>query len=267
MTFISKNTQSWTIVQISDTHLMDQEDFKFVQMNPEHSFHGIMRDIQQRYPELDAIVHTGDLAQVPVPATYARYLAFMHRLNIPFYQIPGNHDEVEYFPFHQQQNRVHAIHLGRWTIMLLNSAVKNQIDGRIEPSQLAQLDQLLTEHAGQHVILACHHHPFAMQSHWVDQHKLKNTADLTEVMVKHQNIKAVLFGHVHQDSLNIWNNIPFYSTPSTSVQFKPHSDDFALGQEAPGYRVLHLKDNGEFDTQVHRVENLVGQINNEISGY
>ena len=31
------------------------------------------------------------------------------------------------------------------------------------------------------------------------------------------------------------------------------SDEFALDQAAPGYRVLHLKQNGEFDTHIERV--------------
>ena len=32
-----------------------------------------------------------------------------------------------------------------------------------------------------------------------------------------------------------------FSTPSTSVQFKPFSNDFALDQNAPGYRYIRLK--------------------------
>ena len=54
--------RDWTIVQISDTHLMDQDDLEFVHMNPEQSFHAVMQQIQQQYPHIDAIVHTGDLA-------------------------------------------------------------------------------------------------------------------------------------------------------------------------------------------------------------
>lgn len=76
--------RDWTIVQISDTHLMDQDDLEFVQMNPEQSFHAVMQHIQQQYPHIDAIVHTGDLAQVPVQETYARYLTFMQHFGTPF---------------------------------------------------------------------------------------------------------------------------------------------------------------------------------------
>ena len=48
--------QDWTIIQISDTHLMNQEDLEFVHMNPEHSFHAVMKQIQQQYQILSAVL-------------------------------------------------------------------------------------------------------------------------------------------------------------------------------------------------------------------
>lgn len=261
------NQRDWTIIQISDTHLMDQADLEFVHMNPEHSFHIVLKQVQQQYPHADAIIHTGDLAQVPVPETYARYLSFMQTTGIPFYQIPGNHDHAEHFPFHQNQNQVHVLHFGQWSIVLLNTAVPNQIDGWVAQQHLHQLEHILETYAQQFMIVACHHHPFDMQSKWIDQHKLKNTNNLLEVLNKHSNIKAVICGHVHQDSLREWQNIQFFSTPSTCVQFKPLSDHFALDDEIPGFRVLSLKENGELDTVVHRVANTQQKINIEISGY
>lgn len=261
------NQRDWTIIQISDTHLMDQADLEFVHMNPEHSFHTVLKQVQQQYPHADAIIHTGDLAQVPVPETYARYLSFMQTTGIPFYQIPGNHDQAEHFPFHQNQNQVHVLHFGQWSIVLLNTAVPNQIDGWVSQQHLHQLEHILETYAQQFMIVACHHHPFDMQSKWIDQHKLKNTNNLLDVLNKHSNIKAVICGHVHQDSLREWQNIQFFSTPSTCVQFKPLSDHFALDDESPGFRVLSLKENGELDTVVHRVANTQQKINIEISGY
>ena len=96
----NQDQQDWTIIQISDTHLMNQEDLEFVHMNPEHSFQSVMQQIRQQYPNVDAIINTGDLAQVPVAETYSRYLSFMQRLGIPYYQIPGNHDQIDIFPFY-----------------------------------------------------------------------------------------------------------------------------------------------------------------------
>ena len=59
---------------------------------------------------------------------------------------------------------------------------------------------------------------------------------------------------------------PVLSTPSTSVQFKPKSDEFALDQATPGYRVLHLKQMG---SSIHISNVWLSQqnINTEISGY
>jgi 3',5'-cyclic-AMP phosphodiesterase len=267
MTLSHNNPKEWLVIQISDTHLMNQDELEFVHMNPAETFHAVMDDIQQRYPNVDVILHTGDLAQVSAPETYENYLNFMEKLNIPHYQIPGNHDDAAIFPFHEGTNAAHAVHFGQWTVILLNSAVKNKVYGFIEDEQLEQLDQLLTQYKDQHIIVTCHHHPFEMHSQWIDHHILKNTNHLTHILEKHQNIKLVLFGHVHQDSWNEWNGIHFYSTPSTCVQFKPKSENFALDEQAPGYRVLHLKENGEFKTQIHRINHKNVKINSDISGY
>ncbi len=68
---------------------MDQDHLEFVRMNPEQSFHHVIQHIVERHPQIDAFVHTGDLAQVPVPRTYQRYLDFMQSLKTPFYQVPA----------------------------------------------------------------------------------------------------------------------------------------------------------------------------------
>lgn len=255
------------IIQITDTHLMDHPDAAFVQMNPEQSFHAVIADILDNYSQIDAIVHTGDLAQVATPATYARYQAFMRKLNIPFYQVPGNHDDVRIFPFHTPDPMPGVLSLNNWRIILLNTSVPGKTDGWIQSDQLKHLKHILMQNIDQHIILACHHHPLEMKSRWIDHHKLKNAPELIDILAEFKHIKAVICGHVHQDSLNVWQDIQFFSTPSTSVQFKPQMDDFTLDTLAPGYRCLHLKENGDFVTTVHRLSCFNQNINKEISGY
>ncbi|WP_081408775.1 3',5'-cyclic-AMP phosphodiesterase [Acinetobacter larvae] len=239
----------------------------FVTINPERSFHAVLQDIQRRYPQADMILHTGDLAQEACPETYARYLATMQQLSIAFYQLPGNHDDMRIFPLLSPHPMPGHIDLGIWQIIMLNSPVAGQVDGWIDAQQLLHLQKLLTTLKHKYIILACHHHPFDMHSNWIDQHKLKNTAALAQVMAAHTNIKALVCGHVHQESCSIWNKVQFLSTPATSVQFKPHQYDFALDLCAPGYRVLRLQHNGQFSSEVHRLESNEFQPNLEISGY
>ena len=259
--------RSYKLIQISDTHLMDEVDGEFVQMQPEASFQAVLADIQQRHADLDVVLHTGDIAQAPVPATYQRYLQSMQATGWPHYQIPGNHDNAEIFPFYQQQNIAHIVHLGTWSIILLNSAVKGRVDGQVCDAQLEQLAHLLQQYPQQHTLVACHHHPMSMQSNWIDQHRLKNNQQLQHILEQHPQVKLVLFGHVHQDSAQQQNGICYLSTPSTSVQFKPKSYDFALDQIAPGYRVVQLHQNGEFSSHIQRLENYQQKIKTDISGY
>ncbi len=74
------------IIQITDTHLLEYPHLEFVGMNPEESFHAIIQQILNKHPEIDAIIHTGDLAQAPTPITYKRYIQYMQTLGLPFFR-------------------------------------------------------------------------------------------------------------------------------------------------------------------------------------
>ena len=270
MTFqVSALSQNdFVMIQITDTHLLEYPHLEFVGMHPEQSFHAVIDLMRQQHPHIDLIVHTGDLAQNPTPVTYNRYLQHMQSLGIPFFHTPGNHDDVVHFPFHESdQTQVTVVELGKWCIILLNSAQPQRIDGKIADGQLAQLTRLLQQLKDRYVLIACHHHPFAMESSWIDQHKLKNSSDLLETIRPFSNIKAIICGHVHQDSINGWQDIQFLSTPSTCIQFKPKSDKFALDEEHPGYRYICLKANGELETQVYRLPTSQRMNSSEVLGY
>lgn len=264
---LSLNNEDKVLIQITDTHLMDHPETGFVGINPEENFLAVVQDIQQRFDHIDAIVNTGDIAQAAVPATYTRYLNTMKQMNVDFYHIPGNHDNLDIFPFHDPQPYPTIIELGQWRVILLNSTVNGRTDGRIQTVQLELLKDVLQRLQNYHVIITCHHNPFNMDSRWLDQHKLKNADELKAVLAPFKNIKALLHGHVHQESHNEWNDIKFLSAPATCIQFKPLSQEFSIDKTAPGYRCLHLKANGEFETKIHRLENFKVIINEEISGY
>lgn len=255
------------IIQITDTHLLADPSTEFVQVNPENGFHAVIEDILKHHKHIDAIIHTGDLVQVATPEAYQRYIDYMGKLNIPFFHIPGNHDVPAYFPFQSIEPTPTIVDLGQWQIVMLNSAIEGKVHGWIKSEQLEYLDQWLSLNQDKYVLLAFHHHPFPVHSKWVDFHILKNTSELTKVIEKYKNIKAAVFGHIHQESVTKWNNIDFYSTPSTFVQFKPLNEDFAFDEIEPGYRCLHLKPNGQFETEVKRVKGYMPKINKEISGY
>ena len=138
--------KDFVIIQITDTHLLEYPHLEFVGMQPEQSFRAVIDLMRQQHPQIDMIVHTGDLAQSPTPVTYHRYLEHMQSLGIPFFQTPGNHDDVAHFPFHESDpNQPTVVEIGDWCIILLNSAQPKRIDGKIAAAGLEQLTELLKQ--------------------------------------------------------------------------------------------------------------------------
>jgi Icc protein len=55
--------------------------------------------------------------------------------------------------------------------------------------------------------------------------------------------------------------------PSTCVQFKPLSKDFAIDDVAPGYRWLDLYPDGRVETAVSRVDGVKFEVDFSVKGY
>lgn len=244
------------IIQISDTHLLTNSHQQFVGIYPEANFIDILKQIRQQQPQFDILLHTGDIVQEATPDSYQRYMEIMENVGVPFYHILGNHDNPEIFPYiGHQPDEICVVDLGIWQLILLNSAVVGRIDGWIAQYQLDALQTQLNLNREKPTLLTFHHHPFLMQSQWLDQHCLKNSEQLLDILQYYPQVKVVVFGHVHQASYKVWNGIQFFSTPATSIQFKPKSQEFTLDDTPPAYRIIYLQANGECTTELHYLQN------------
>ena len=108
----------------------------------------------------------------------------------------------------------------------------------------------MTENAGSHGLVCLHHHPVRMRSSWLDKVGLENADQFFEILDRHKNVRAVLWGHVHQTHESERNGVQMLSAPSTCAQFLPLSDLFAIDRRPPGYRWLELKPDGSIATSV-----------------
>ena len=106
-----------------------------------------------------------------------------------------------------------------------------------------------------------------MDSKWLDKIGLHNNHDLLDIIAKHPNVRCVLWGHVHQDSDRLINGVRYISSPSTCIQFKPYSTEFAIDDLAPGYRWLDLNIDGSIETGVERVNEVAFSVDINGTGY
>jgi Icc protein len=74
-------------------------------------------------------------------------------------------------------------------------------------------------------------------SRWLDSVGLHNAADLFAATDRHASVRAIVWGHVHQEFDALRKGVRLLAVPSTCAQFLPHSEQFAIdpaSEELPG---------------------------------
>jgi Icc protein len=150
------------------------------------------------------------------------------------------------------------VDLGRWRIVLLDSCLPGSASGRLSPESLRALDAALAGAGKRHCMVCLHHHPVPMASRWLDRVGLENAAEFFATVDRHRNVRAIVWGHVHQTHDGLRKGVRLLATPSTCAQFLPNSDDFAVDVRPPAYRTLELRPDGSLLTEVVWLDRLAG---------
>lgn len=242
------------LVQITDTHLFGEPNKQLMGIDTGRSFLRVLELVRKRQ-QIDALLLSGDLSQDDSLAAYQFLDQSLAEFSCPKYWYKGNHDHAQHMQqvASQQGYLDTLIRTQHWQVVLLDSQVDGAVFGYLAEDQLDYLERCLAERPDLHTLISFHHQPIAMGSAWLDRIGLRNADEFLELIGRHHNVRAVLWGHVHQASDRVQNNVRFLSSPSTCLQFKPNSDDFAVDLQAPGYRWLNLQADGSIETEVVRV--------------
>lgn len=258
------------VVQLSDTHLFESIEGKLLGLNTEDSLIKVLELIQREQPDADLVLATGDLSQDGSEESYSRFHRHMDStFDIPVYWLPGNHDIMGKMNLHKAAESMSpcVVEINGWHIILLDSTVEGEVPGYMEEGQLAFLDQSLQASQGKHVMVCLHHQPVPVGSQWLDEQLVGNAEQFISVLDRYDNIRSVIWGHVHQDFVGERNGVKLMSVPSTCVQFKPKSDDFGVDDTNPGYRWIDIYDDGRVETGVSRVTGVTFEVDYSIKGY
>jgi Icc protein len=200
----------------------------------------------------DAVLVTGDIVQDD-PSGYGHFRRIFSGLGVPVLCLPGNHDdpaamrrELSREPFVIGGYR----DLGAWRILLLDSCIPGLASGRLSRQSLAAMEEALASAHKRHCLVCLHHHPVDMGSLWLDRVGLENADEFLKVIDRHRNVRAIVWGHVHQSYEGLRKGVRLLATPSTCAQFLPKADDFAVDRRPPGYRTLELRPDGSLLTEV-----------------
>jgi Icc protein len=273
MTTISEHPKSRQIIkvlQITDTHLFASSSGCLLGLNTEQSLLAVTARVRTNHLPADLILATGDLVHDGTAAAYRRIFSHLESYGLPVYCLPGNHDEAR--SLHQSLGdgpvmyTGHARH-GNWHFIFLDSTIPDSEAAHLSPKTLQTLETQLQAAPTDHTLVCMHHQPVLMGSRWLDTMAVDNREEFFAIIDRYPQVRGILWGHVHQQYDGMHNNVRLMSSPSTCVQFLPHSERFAVDNATPGYRWLELHPDGRIETGVERVAALPGEIDMASCGY
>jgi Icc protein len=242
------------LLQLTDPHLFEDESRELYGVNTAASFRATLAKALAVAPgPLDAILVTGDIAEDGRRGTYERFRTMMGGLGVPVLCIAGNHEDTPTLSSVLNAPPLQycgSASFGGWRVVMLDSHVPGHDVGMLVADELDRLDAELTAARDQHVLVCLHHQPIPVGSPWLDAVGLSNADALNGVLRRHDNVRGVLWGHVHQAFDRMLPGIRMMSTPSTCAQFTPNTRTCVMDLQPPGFRTLQLMPTGEIETEV-----------------
>lgn len=241
------------VIQISDCHLF-ADSFKsgYNQIAPYTSLDSVLTDMSTI--EADLIVVSGDISGDHSQQSYHHFIELIERHNLleKLVVLPGNHDQNRYFDHALSQwdiTQSGPIRLGNWMLHGLDTRFEGNL-GKHDERKLKQITQRIESCQELAHVLFCHHHPIDANS-WMDKHEWVNRHQFMSQIDSLKQLKLVIYGHIHTDSRIPISHTMFESCPSTCWQWEM-SEQFALSEDAPGYKVFELMDNLSFQSCTFR---------------
>ena len=246
------------LVQLTDCHLFGEPDTAMLGVNTDASLRAVLRQIQADGKHPDLLMATGDLSQDGEAASYRRFAAILGEsealARAQIRCLPGNHDQPAVLRQELPQWSAPVTDVGAWRVVALDTTVPGSNAGHLPDTQLDLLEAALADAPGRHTLVAMHHNPMQIDSHWHDSMMIDNPQALFKRLARFPQARVLLWGHVHHEFDRRRHNLRMLATPSTCFQFSIRDGKHVVDNMAPGYRWIKLYEDGSMATGVRRVQ-------------
>lgn len=258
------------LLQLTDLHLFAEPEGQLLGVATRSSFESVLAFALKSRPPAQALVLTGDLVHDESFAGYASLRQTLDAVGLPYYCLAGNHDRPEPMSAALGDTAIEppeCRRLQRWNLIFLDSLKPGCNGGRLAAEQLDGLRALLAVNGETPTLILLHHHPLPIGSLWMDTMRIENGDELLRICACRPQVKAVVFGHIHQEFADFQGACQILGAPSTGIQFLPGSARFALDRRPPGYREFLLYPDGRLVTRVVRLDRYCAHPMPQADGY
>jgi 3',5'-cyclic AMP phosphodiesterase CpdA len=214
------------VAQLSDPHITQPESLIAQFVSGEQRLAAALEQLATLPRRPDALVLTGDLVDKGQPDEYARLRAVLDPCPIPWFVLPGNHDEREAFraAFADRHEIPERGHLS-WVVddlplrlVGLDTTLTGRDDGAFDEERRAWLGATLAEEPARPTILFLHHPPFSSGIWWMDYGGLHGAAELRALLSDNPQVLRVQCGHVHREVQVAWEHAVVATAPSVAYR-------------------------------------------------
>lgn len=220
-------------VQITDAHMAKNSEFS------QRVLKATVEDINKQ-SDISFVVFTGDNINYAEEEDLKIFAKIVRKLNVPYYIVIGNHDvyktngmsKTHYLRILRESN--HLIRqkkpnykfTKKGFVFLIVDGAKEVIPGPagyFKKDTLAWLDKMLTKNKKKTVVIFQHfpiEYPEGAAGR-LKTHKTYKVEDYKDIIEKHNNILAIVSGHLHTNGENMKNGVYHISSPSLLAM--PHS--------------------------------------------
>ena len=258
------------LAQITDPHIKADRKLAYGRVDTTTLLETVVRHINDFTPQIDAVIVTGDLTDKGRPEEFAAVKPILERLLMPWYAVPGNHDNREIFfqtfaGYDFLSNCIDYIQyaIDEYPLRLvgLDTMVSGEPHGFLCRKRLEWLDTCLAVEPKKPTLIFQHHPPFRTGIGHMDVQNLQNSDELFGVLKNHSQVHHIACGHVHRASQTCINGIAISIAPnaahSTTLDLDPNGPStFTL--DPPAVRLFNIGDENNVVTHVSYIGNFDG---------
>lgn len=209
------------VAQLSDTHIVDARK-RYAGSDPQQYLRDAIAAIVGLSERPTCVLVTGDLVNRGKPGEYARFRSIMDALPMPYFVIPGNHDDRDALrtalpsqTFGGSRERTIRFAIDDFEVRLvgLDANRAGSPGAALDDESFAWLEATLAE--PKPTIVAIHQPPFRTGLHYLDVFGFRGARRLRALVARHPHVGRVICGHIHCVRRRRAGDALIVSAPST----------------------------------------------------